>query len=223
MIGPPFSLSICPSVYLSVSLSLTVFHPHALSFLIICIFFFLLNFTLCLCFLPLCLLWARLCNVSAPASHHWSAVFLLSSLPCDWVVSMHVILPTNYLWKQVFHFKGDSAHRHRYLLTHSLRIYTHTHTHFAVLLFICFYFWCCLFHIAACSHICPHHYQCSRIRVFCLSLSDLQTQTHRLTLWKPECDERGCKGQSPRCFCKLACYSEFKDLCCAVSKEGLSW
>lgn len=33
------------------------------------------------------------CDVSAPGSTHWSAVLLLSTLSCCWILGMHVVLP----------------------------------------------------------------------------------------------------------------------------------
>lgn len=78
MIGPPFSLSICPSVYLSVSLPLWQFFSHMLDphlrlaqFYCTSLFSFFVCVSEyvceCLCMLP--------CNVSALGSPHWSAVF----------------------------------------------------------------------------------------------------------------------------------------------------
>ena len=121
---------------------------------------------MCVCVSECC---SVMCQLPAALTDRLSSC---CQVPCDWIVSMQVILPTNYLWRQArmdkfSTFKGNTTRRHRFIHSH-----TNTHTHMYFSLFCLhvsvsdvFFSTSLHFHTNT-----PHPSQFSCIRVFCLSL-----------------------------------------------------
>lgn len=201
IIGPPFSLSICRPVYLSVSLFL-FFGQFSLACSNLIAFF---------CSALHCYLSTHTCAVLCVNSWPPSLFNCLLAVKSAWWLDRQCACYSAYKWPL-------EACEDRHVFHSQEELHTLAKTHFPTLLFICFCFWCCLFHITALSHVHPHHSRISCIRVFqplflsaCLLLLSL-TFKHITTLH--ERDERRCTG--PRCLCKLANYSEFQDFFAAL-------
>ncbi len=149
---------------------------------------------------------------------------------------MHVILPTNYLRKQVrmekfSAFKENPTHRLRYAYSYTFGTHAELHTFSPFCLYVSFSD--VVFSTSLHFHMYTPITSISAAYGFSACLTDLpvlwvshtHTHTHTCphTIWKPKCDERVCKGQSqvPLQIGLQQRLSELKDFSSIFFKTGI--